>query len=388
MKLAIIGDGKASAIAILTVLDLVKNKNYTDLELFILHDTIRANDQLATAANPVLNRLLKNVINFNDHADIKKIQGSMRLGISHTWHDDSLAKCWIQSPSPGLHFNGNIFFDFVVESVCDLYANVTYQTGKMRKLNQSDMYATVSLDDTELLFDYVIDTTGLDQTNYTVPDFAPVDKIITAETKNSYNESHTSITFHDNGYSLGIPLVGKKVVYYFYNSKIINVDQAVGNFNQIASLNTDPQLKDFNPRYKKYSINDRIIYAGPGLFYMEPIQALPFHFYQDTIKIILSNLMLENYNKSLDIEANQGYITNMELKQDLIALTYHNKNNYSSEFWKQARDNSKKYLSQSEHFKKFVDNYKNTGNLEYDLHDNKVAVKYITGLGIDLDKIY
>jgi hypothetical protein len=165
----------------------------------------------------------------------------------------------------------------------------------------------------------------------------------------------------------------------YQNSTPLNC--AKEDFKAIKGL-TDEQLEKCNKftwkqYYKKKAITGKVLSLGNRLYFFEPTQALPLHYYMDIGIEFLENLFnpdVENYINRYHASA----ITDIET---LIALNYQGINNIDSVYWKSIPGQAYAVLKNYTPWHEWI---KFRQHQDYSYHSAEIIHEYIRGLGINL----
>jgi hypothetical protein len=128
----------------------------------------------------------------------------------------------------------------------------------------------------------------------------------------------------------------------------------------------------------------RLFAMGNRLYFFEPHQAMPLHFYimitkefcrlltQGTDPWVVSSLM------------NIKYRMEIEELQDLIAINYAGENQLETPFWNYAKEKSRARLQGSRGFQDWATYVKQHGYTQYMYHGGELMREYIEGYKITL----
>jgi hypothetical protein len=128
----------------------------------------------------------------------------------------------------------------------------------------------------------------------------------------------------------------------------------------------------------------RLFAMGNRLYFFEPHQAMPLHFYimitkefcrlltEGTDPWVVTNLMNIKYRREIE-----------EL-QDLIAINYAGENQLETPFWTYAKEKSRARLQGSRGFQDWATYVKQHGYTQYMYHGGELMREYIEGYKITL----
>ena len=78
----------------------------------------------------------------------------------------------------------------------------------------------------------------------------------------------------------GVPLSFRKAFGYLYHDALTSDEEAIADFSKIKNIdaNTCRKIK-WQQYYKNNAMEGRILYMGNRLYFFEPHQAIPLHYY-------------------------------------------------------------------------------------------------------------
>ena len=324
--------------------------------------------------------------------DIDKFDGTLRWGTRYYWEEANTNTFFINHGNPGLHVNSEKFSLFVIEKLSQIY-NLKKIHDTVITVDQTANSVIVNGTQSNYTFDYLIDCRGtptsdeLNSDKYVIPDFISVNSVILYPDFKNYHEDFTSAYIHNNGWMFGVPLQHRKAFGYLYNNNITTQEEAVKDFEKIKNIDTSKSRKfSWNPYYKKEAVEGRILYLGNKLYFFEPAQALPLHYYLVLTNNFFSTIISDKYS-SVENHVNNKHNITINLIQELIAINYVGENNINSEFWHYAKEKSFIKLKNSYNFINWCKKAIATNEIsEYWKHDDKIMSQYLMGLKIDLNR--
>jgi hypothetical protein len=405
IKLCVIGNGTMGAVALLNIGSLIKSLNSEYIEVYCIHDPSIPHMKIGEGSSASLLPLLRNSIEFNILKDMDYINATVKWGVVGLWKKASGENFYIETNSPSLHIDSELFSTHILKTLKKIYKNVIEVQDKVLSVNQNNVNVNIHCSKKLYTFDYVFDCRGtpspedLNNGDYLFPDFQGVNSIIAFPDPNFYNEQYTSIHVHNNGWMFGIPLKHKKTWGYLYNNKITTKEKAIKNFLNI-NKNINPELlRTFSwaQYYRKRIVDNRILYLGNRLFLLDPTGALPMHYVFEITTHFLTALFSPHNQTSFNIaeQANKLHLNNMLIMQDLIALNYAGKNNINSVYWKKTKKEAHNKLKNSEFFQKWIKSHNFTIDInkaeqvynQYWKHEPAYITNIIKGFQVDLNEL-
>jgi Tryptophan halogenase len=400
IKIGVIGAGTASAIGILGLLRSVDARyNNLTIDVTCIHDPLIPITHVGESMSPTISRLLFEVVGFNSCTDMAEIDATHRFATKYFWNSANGNDFFVRYGTPGLHANSEKFSKFVLNK---LKLNPRFHIIEDSVIKISNMVngVVVQCNKDTYQFDLLIDCSGtpseqeLDSDLYATPDVEAVNSVILYQDFNKYNEEYTSSYVHKNGWMFGVPLQHRKAFGYVFNNKITTKDDIKEDFLKTLysfSLAKDVDVEkcrsfSWKQYYRKNAMDQRILYLGNKLYFFEPHQAIPLHYYF----ILIENMMgMLSYFQDFDLvanELNKQHIDNIDFIQDLIALNYVGENKLNSKFWNYTKINANNRLKNSEKFKEFITKSQQDNKLGlFWMHSPTMMLEYIQGFKINLD---
>jgi hypothetical protein len=227
--------------------------------------------------------------------------------------------------------------------------------------------------------------------NYAFPDIETVNSVIIYPDFKSYNENFTTVLFHKNGWMFGIPLQHRKAFGYLYNDKITDKEEAIEHFAKLKPDIEVSKLRSLNWRhyYRKTAMDGRILYMGNKVYFFEPSQGLPLHYYfclsQNFIQYLFDDFMT---TADISWYINKYHELSMQKIQDLIAINYAGKNKMTSQFWNETSEKAKNRLKSSLHFREWGQKVTELNFIPwYWSHDPTLMNQYIYAFDIDIKSL-
>lgn len=393
MKIGVIGAGTASAVSILSVFHALQQRPIPKddvVTISCIYDPSIPITQVGESAGNAVQRLLFDVLDFDVLEDIDNFDGTLRWSTKYFWEEANNKNFQVKYEQPGFHLNSEKFSKYVVDQLGKTYGNFIEIHDSVSAITQTDKQISVVCKNKTYDFDFVINCSGtptkeeLDSPAYRAPKFESVNSVILFPHFEKYNESFTSSYVHKNGWMFGVPLQHRKAFGYLYNNKITTTDDALAHFAEIKGIDTSSLRKfSWKPYYKVEAMTGRELAMGNRLYFFEPHQAIPLHYYIQLTYEFMYNLtvtsdVVSNTNKHI----NKFHLDNMDDIQDLIALNYQGDNLIESEFWSYARDHAVNRLTNSITFKAWLHYVKIHGYTNFWCHSPSMMRGYVSGFGL------
>jgi len=400
MNIGILGAGTASAVSILSIITMCHENEINFHENFNITCIYNPSIPTLTVGEAItgsLHKALYNVLDFHPEDLVKEIDGTYRAFSRIFWRNDRTFDVLYGLP-PGLHINSEKFSKYVITRLKKLYNNFFCVEDNIKEIMNNKNDVVVFCEKNTYKFDFIIDCRGfpskeeLNSEQYAKPDFETVNSAILYPDFKFYDECFSSTHFHENGWMFGIPLRNRKTYGYLYNTAITNKDDAVNHFSQIKNIDASSlRTLNWSQYYRKNVVDNRILYMGNKLFFFEPQQALPAHFYFNICKNLTYFLIKNNmiYDDNVGKLVNQKYKINIQLAQDLIAMNYAGCCDTTTEFWKVIPTLARKRLKDSVYFQQWMnDVITNKKYFSYWFLEPKLMKSYIEGYQINLESLY
>lgn len=392
MKIGIIGAGTASAVSLLTIADRILEHNITGIEVYCIYDPAVPITLVGESASAVVPHLLYTSLGVQMPEVLSNFDGTLRWRTEYNWEEANGSKFSVNYGSPGIHLNSEKFSKWVLECLSkkfnwfkiveDTVLNIVSSTTDVEVTGRNEKYH----------FDFLINCSGtptdqeLASDEYAEPEFKSVNSVILYPHFTEYNEEFTSSYFHKNGWMFGVPLTHRKAFGYCYNNNITTLEEACSDFEKIKNISTKDLRKfSWKQYYKKSAIHNRVLSMGNRLYFFEPHQAIPLHYYANLTREFFVAALSEN-NLKLHMTVNKYHANNISDIQDLIALNYSGEINFESKFWNYAKENACKRLHNSVWFNKWAKESRDSSVRPYWVHGRQMMEQYISGFKVDLKK--
>lgn len=330
MKIAVIGVGTAGVTSLCHALRWLCDENSTVTSIYDPNVKILA---IGESMDPGFPTVLFEGAGFTLLEDASELDATLKLGVTwKNWRDNEFTS-FMHPPVYAMHFNNGKLKDFCFNRFTKLWGDrFKIIEGAVTELTSNADLATVTVDDVDHHFDFVIDCRGTpkDLTDYNVVK-DPVNHCLV----NVINEPGTWNTTihqaHANGWMFGIPLTTRQGWGYLYNDNITSREDAVADIERIFNTK-DLDLREFkfSSYYAKSFFNGRIIKNGNAALFFEPMEALSGYFYST----VMRNLTDYIYRQCSVDEVNNRLTDAAQDIENFINFAYHGGANFDSEFWK------------------------------------------------------
>lgn len=398
-KLGILGYGTSSALSLTTILALAKSRdNINNFTIDCIHDPLIPTIAVGESLSPMMIKFVNEVIDENIFDLKSEFDGTYRYGGVNEWENGLGTPFTVKYIKAGLHVNSEKFSKFLFNKIRKKYIK-TFKVyhGHVTDVDNGPTGVTVHTDRGSYNYDYIIDCRGtptddiLNNGSYSFPDFETVNSVLIYPDFKKYDEIYTQSIFHENGWMFGVPLQHRKAFGYLFNNNITVMEDAKIHFKKLIPQIEVEKLRLLKWRhyYRNKAMDGRIFYMGNMLYFFEPAQGLPLHYY-GFISTVFLKLLLEYQDDYSSICDKINTVHTKSVKydiQDLISINYAGENRMSSPFWDTMSVQATNRLKNSDNFKKFArEKIYNDVYTQFWCHDGKLMKQYIEGYNIDLNK--
>ena len=415
IKIAMLGAGTASCVAMATMIYKHKSKELTsskywhirfEIDITCIHDPDIAIFPVGESISPIVHEVIRVATGYSYYNDVHEFDETARWGTKNFWNKAGEDFSIIYK-DPGIHANAAKLapglmkrfnnLDYFRE-IHDTVKEIVQDKNKVSIVGSKNIYRD---------FDYVFDCRGFpDETSlhdgsYSFPGFKSINAVLLYQDFKNYGEEFTSAYVHENGWMFGVPLEHRKAFGYTYNSEITSEEDAINNF--LENLNYYVGLKDvavdkikkvkWSQFYKNTIIDGRVITIGNKLYFFDPQMGVPLHFVYSKVSDFLD---IVNRAPKFDLsfiqtKFNALYKKHMGELQDVLPINYAGKTKINSPFWNLKQKEAYDFLQNSESFYKW---YKNTKMgkppelLGVPGFNIELLTQYIDGYKIDLDNMF
>lgn len=386
INIAVLGAGSAASVNILAMINAAKKHNL-NINITCFYDENIPTAKVGESTSAAVYLLLAEVLDFRILEDLEILKGTVKWGtLYENWGPESF---FVHHKYPGLHVDSSIFSDFVLEKLLKkypkLFTSIPEKVFDTSISNKGD--AVVHTSNDSYVFDYIIDCRGhpcdneLNTTKFTKCELQTVNSVILKPFYGNFCGQYTTSIAARDGWIFKIPLTNRLTYGYLYNDNITNTAEARENFSEFLCTDIENCRElSWTPFHRKNIIENKIMYSGNQLFFFEPSQGFPLHYY-----IIFADKFIELLNSRSDLNnLNLYYQSEIEKIQDVIALTYAGRNDFNTEFWKTIRVLSTNRIKNSQTFKNWYINK----HAHYASHPNEIMMQIINGIHIDMAGIF
>lgn len=396
-SIGVLGGGTASVVSIMNMIFIfTANKDIysPDLKISCIHDPTIPTAQVGESTSPFVYDLVKDVLGLIYTDDIHIFDGTFKYYTKYFWSKTGGKDFHTYFQSPALHVNSEKFSEVVLKILKQKYDYFTEIHDTVLGINQSAENVTIEGTNGSYTFDYIVDCRGmpseeeLNSDDYGTPFFDSVNSVILYPDFTTYDEPYTSAYCHDNGWMFGVPLQHRKAFGYLYNNKVTTKEEAIADFSSIKNIDAS-NLRNFSwkPFYKKEAMNGRILSMGNRLYFFEPQNAFPLHYYSIVIEAFIKNANWMSVD-ALNSKINSWNLQRIGKIQDLIALAYCGENTLDTKFWKYAKERSTAYLLQSKSWQAYLEEIRlQRKYTTYFTHHGHLLKNMVDGFGVDLESL-
>ena len=397
MKIGVVGKGTVGIIAVLQIVSFLKTHNLLkQVNITIMYDPSTPVIGVGEATTWVLEDALYNVLGAEATKEV--LEGcnfTYREGVKFLWKDLPRRDFNINYNSRGVHFDSGALGDLTLPLLQEKYGIDIIETSLSRSVDGTIKDST----DFDLLLDCGGSPTPMEvkySGNYIVPEFKSVNSVLLMQVPSKgdgpaedLGYSHSVV--HDNGWMFMIPLQHRKAYGYLYNSNITHKDEAVEDFISIQPEVTKEGIKhlSWDFYYRKDLMKDNVIYLGNRLFFFEPAQAIPIHFYftlLESVLGILSTTLIEGSKpKALEeFYVNKEYSNKIQEALTVLGFNYTGDMGIHTEFWDSTTTKAREFVSNSPYYLSQYQKYLKgeTEAMELWTHESSLMEQYIKGFDI------
>ena len=389
IDIAVIGRGSAGALAIM---EFVKDKNFN---ITCFYDPSIPHVSVGESGTWLIAELLRETCGIDVEKDGKKYDMVDRWSTKYKWQKINGQEFDVQyTGSPNIHINSSVFSNMVLEKCKERYNNFKIVENSVLcvEKNENDSVEIVT-ENNKYEFDYVIDCGGTPkgedfEENYNQVELETVNSAIVYDDL-PVEEDFTTSEAHDHGWMFGVPLPSRKTYGYLYNNEYLSEEEALENFKKIRDVDmSNVRSFSWNHYFRMKMFENDILYLGNKLYFFEPHQAMPLHFYCNVLKFFheILNDSMHDDNKKHDLkrELNSYYDENIEMMSNLIYFNYIGENHNDSKFCKDMKLKCTQLLKDSNSFVSWCNDYLRYDKKSYWTHADSIMKEYVEGYKIDL----
>jgi len=381
-KFCVVGAGSIGTLALLeTILRIKYEEKLNSATVTLIHDPNQPKISVGESSTLCIPDNIINIFGQDKGNEIlQECKITLRNKSKIFWHSNNFDIDYQQMGGVGIHFDSSVFSDVVISKCLEFdFVNVIEKR--------------IDIDEIKQEYDFIFDCSGrpskeeLDK-DYIQPKFSSVNSVLLYPHFKEYNEDFTSQISHKNGWMFGVPLQHRKAYGYLYNNTITTEEEARDEFKKLIPFQEEVRKLSWDYYYRKRLIDDNIMYLGNRLYFFEPAQAIPIHFYHSRISSFFTKYLIEGEINNEGIEnLNTEYNYYVRTVLDLIALNYVG-SIQDSPFWNTTKEKAKQHLFSSQSFQTWLRDVKDYNIiLPYSSHSGEIMRKYIEGYRINLDEL-
>lgn len=394
-KIGIIGAGTSGAISLLVILEnLINNTLMDQFEIHLFFDSNKPKLKVGEGLSVLTTKLLQNVLGYFHNELNPQFNETKRYGAYCHWKEGTGEDFTVHYGTFALHVDASLFSEWVIEKCQKKFNNVFVVDTDILELKSNYNYAIASSLEKKYELDFILDCRGspsleeLNSGNYFKPEFESVNSVLIYPQFQKIEEKYTQVYLHDNGWMFGIPVSHRKAFGYIYNNNIISEKTAIEKFCALKNIEVNDikvNIK-WNQYYRILAMEKRIVYVGNKLYFFEPHQAIPLHYYQ----VLVNNFMIlliktKNINET-ELYLNSLHKRYIEHIKANIAINYAGQMNIDSEFWNLSNKKSREYLLTNDFFVSWCKKVIKTGKYhKFGFMEDRIMEQYILGYKIDLE---
>jgi hypothetical protein len=347
MKITVLGRGNAGCLTALHYhyYGKVFKKN---IEVELIYDDKIPTLTVGQATTLELPEFLWKALGTDYYSNSKDLNYTMKTGIMYEdWGkiNKNIFHCFSMG-SYALHYDTQVFQNHILK-------NADF---KIKIINDH------VLNYDKIDSDYIFDCRGWPKNNNDYESLVnPLNAVVCSNLKRKNKEPDwTRAVATPDGWCFYIPLHNTVSLGYMYNSKITTKTQAIKNFKKQFKINHIRESFPFKQYIAKNPIKDnRIIYNGNRLFFLEPLESTSVATYIHWNRIVWDSIIEKKYS----LNDASLYIKDYTKKiQNFILWHYSFGSKYNTPFWKYSKKLSQKI--KDENFYEILDFIK-----KYDISD-------------------
>jgi len=410
LNIAVIGRGSIGMISTLQLItklhefSVLENSNIT-----VFYDPRIPEVSVGEATTWIVADLLNRTLGEDIDSILDEVNATLRKGGEFNWENATGNNFVIDYDSYGIHFDSSIFSKFVLEKLRERFPNLTVVEENVHTINNRVINYKYS-------FDFILNSSGspskeelLYGKNYITPNFVSVNSVLLYQHKGDFSSQEFSYsTFHNNGWMFGIPLRHRKAFGYLYNRDITTKEEGLEEFHSLLNKEVgdiqDLENKVINIKwnfyYRKQILSEGEVFLGNKVYFFEPAQALPIHFYFNQLENILPKLITLYINEGtintedplytlLEYEVNKVYDTEIFEALNILAFNYSGDVENPSRFWSITGEKAREFLRHSPSFQAWIKEHEECNNCfpGFWSHDPGLMYSYINNLDINIKEL-
>jgi Tryptophan halogenase len=259
-----------------------------------------------------------------------------------------------------IHFNNYKFREFAYERLPKLWPHkFRLLEGDVKKIKNYPDRVTITIDDKDHDFDYVIDCMGFpeDYSGYTMSDCTLINHCLIHNQKDYEFEPYTDHIATKHGWMFGVPLKARKTYGYMFNDKITSKEEALEDMKEFFKVDAiDGREYFFKCYYANQIVNGRVGRNGNKALFFEPLVANSIFLYIHTARVFFDYMM-----GTIDAQAaDAAFVKGVQEMEDLISHYYSGGSTFqNSKFWEQAPKAAQERLKNREPYHQLLNLYRN-----------------------------
>jgi hypothetical protein len=395
-NLSVLGVGSVGVVSLLHLLRHFLRSGSLELPyIMVIHDPSIPTIEVGEATTWCLPSLLHEVLGeVEAYKVLEACKYTNRNGVEFIWEDTPERDFLIEYESPGVHFDSGALHGVVLPAVLSKFPRVSILEERVVSVNNRVVNG-------EYTFDLIFDCRGTPSPSklkysgdYVLAGFESVNSVLLYQDgdapPNKEGKVYSTNTFHNNGWMFKIPLQHRSAYGYLYNNNITGKWDAMSDFKRLVPLVDLNEVRQitWQPYYRTHLIREGVAYLGNKLYFLEPAQAIPIHFYLDLLEKTLDAMLYSIHNpnyKYIECNINDIYTDEMDQVCTLIGFNYTGDMGIHSNFWSTVPKEAKKFMTHSSAYSNAL-----KGGGQYPTlwcHNEDLMKQYILGFGIKIEDI-
>lgn len=355
-RVGVIGVGSAGVLTLMHLCTWLDE----DWEIVSIHNPDKQILGIGESTNGEFVGLLERSTHFclGSPEDLDALDATLKFGSKFMdWREQS----WLNPLLDGntaIHFNNFRLKAFAFERLEKFWPRqFRVMEGDVKGFVNHPDRVTVTIDDDEHDFDYIVDCMGFPGNfdHYVISDCSPVNRCqIHSITEFDY-EPFTDHLAHANGWMFGVPLKTRKTFGYLYNDGITSKEDAIKDMKRILAVD-DIENKEyvFKCYYAQTIADGRVCRNGNKALFFEPLVANSIFIYIYTARLIFDHIL-----ERTAVEAtNAAFVKAVQEMEDVISYYYQGGSTFESDFWDYATGHTRRRLDHRQEFKDIMSHYK------------------------------
>jgi tryptophan 7-halogenase len=355
-KLAVIGGGTAGILCLTHFCTWLDN----GWKVVSIHNPQKKILGIGESTNGGFVALLQYGLDFTpgSPADMARLDATLKFG--------SMFKSWREEPflnplldgTIAIHFNNFKFREFAYERLQQLWPKkFELIEGDVKSIRNQPDRVTLTIDEAEHEFDYVIDCMGFpeDYSGYTMSDCTPINHCLIHNVMEYEFEPYTDHIATKNGWMFGVPLQSRKTYGYMFNDTLTSKEEALEDMKEVLGVDAiDGREYFFKCYYANQPIEGRVCKNGNKALFFEPLVANSIFLYIHTARVFFDYMTGQADAKA----ANAMFVKGVQDLEDLISHYYHGGSLYQSRFWEHAVKLTRERLARREPYQQLLATYR------------------------------